>query len=134
MRSVCWLVGAMMVLVGSVAGTRCTGDATKAVVIVTEADFGKIIRVNVGDEIGILLQENPSTGFQWRCRWAAREQLVLVSNTFVPGNPQRPGQGGVRCFLLRAKARGFTDVTLQYGRWWPGGERQPPEGFVVRAY
>jgi predicted secreted protein len=44
-----------------------------------------------------------------------------------------PGAGGTRHFLLLVNHAGKGRVTLQYGRWWKNGERQPAKTFTIEA-
>jgi inhibitor of cysteine peptidase len=134
MRTASWLISVMMALGGSLYGKGCEGGGgSRDAVVVTERDFGRTVHVNVGDRINVSLHENPSTGYEWRCHWAPRDQLSLVRDSFVPGDPGRPGQGGVRHFILRADTPGRTDVTVQYGRWRSGGNRERAQVFIIRA-
>ena len=43
------------------------------------------------------------------------------------------GAGGTRHYLLLVNAPGKTEVTLQYGRWWNGGEREEPKSFTIET-
>jgi len=133
MRGAAWLLSAMMALGSGLTGRGCGTSRPTNIRVVTEADFGRLINVQVGDRVRISLNENPSTGYRWRYGWEPRGHLDLLRDRFVPGEPGRPGQGGVRNILLRASAVGRTEVWVQYGRWWRGGERQPKRFFIIRA-
>ncbi len=134
MRGAAWLLSAMMALGSGLTGKGCsTGTWGTGTRVVTEADFGRVINVEVGDRLRISLSENPSTGFSWRCGWDPRGHLELLRDTFVPDEPGRPGQGGVRNFVFRVSTPGRTDVWVQYGRWWRGGERRPTRFIIIRA-
>lgn len=112
-------------------GGASNGDPFGATVRVTEADLGAAITIKVGETVEIVLSENPSTGYQWRCTWTPSELLTLAGDVFLPRKPALPGTGGTRYFLLEAKEPGEALVTLQYGRWWPGGETEEPQYLTI---
>jgi predicted secreted protein len=133
MKGAAWLLSTMIALGSGLTGKGCTGSRAGEVRTITEADFGRVINVEVGDRVRVSLSENPSTGFTWRCGWQPQGHLDLVRDRFVPGEPGRPGQGGVRNLVFCACASGRTELWVQSGRWRRGGERRPTRFFIIRA-
>ena len=116
-----------IVLLGCLAGCGGGVAVDQNAVRLTEASFGGSFTVPLNGTVGIALPENGSTGYSWQCTWQPVDLLAMVGDTFVldPTTlPPPPGTGGTRCFRLRALAGGAVQITLQYGRWWPGGERE----------
>jgi inhibitor of cysteine peptidase len=107
----------------------------KGVVRVTKADFGKTINLGPRDKLEVVLTENPSTGYSWRCTWDPVGSLRVVRSDYVtpatsPGIVGAPGQ---RRIVLKPCSAGATVLTLQYGRWWEGGERDPANTITVQV-
>ena len=93
----------------------------------TSSDFGRSVELRVGQTVDIEVDENGSTGYTWRYSWRPRAGLTLVGDIFEGSDSRLAGAGGVRHFVLRAVQPGRVVVTLQYGRWWKGGDREPAE-------
>ena len=134
MRRLALCVGAFVGLTLGLAGCG-GGNATlpAATVTVYQASLNTAIALHVGETVRIVLNANPSTGYQWHCDWAPETGLLMVDNEFYPSQPTDPGAGGVEHFFMRAAQPGTATVTLQYGRWWPGGELQDPKTLTVNV-
>lgn len=113
--------------------TSCEGGSAPppADHVVTAGGLGSAVAMHVGETLNLQLQENPSTGFSWHISWEPATALELVSDTYVPDEPIIPGSGGTRSFLLKAAEAGGVTVTVQYGRWWEGGERMDPQALPI---
>lgn len=135
MRNACALVGVVVVLAlscwGCDSGSQSVLD--QADKVLGADDFGSTVAVAVGELIDIALQANPTTGYQWRCQWEPQEALELVDAPYIPTQPVMTGSGGVQHFLLRALQPGVVTVTLQYGRWWEGGELEEPQTVTLNV-
>lgn len=81
----------------------------------------------MGETLDLQLPENPSTGYSWHISWDPADALELVGDTYTPDQPVLAGSGGVRSFVLRVAQAGDATITVQYGRWWEGGERMDPQ-------
>lgn len=97
----------------------------------TRADFGTTKTVPVHQPIILELRENPTTGFTWHQSWAPEAALRLAQDNYLPDRPQLAGSGGTRQFVYEALAAGQVTITVQYGRWWDGGERQDPQTITL---
>jgi predicted secreted protein len=66
-------------------------------------------------EAVLSLAESPSTGYRWRLADVPPE-VEVVSSTFNPPDPGRPGQGGSRQFTLRVRSAGEYVLTAESAR------------------
>jgi inhibitor of cysteine peptidase len=90
----------------------------------TEQDSGREISVQIGDEVLVDLEENPSTGYAWALTSMIPGALEFQNSSFSPGEGGI-GSGGRRSFVFRASAAGSTALELQLRRPWESGS--PPE-------
>jgi len=83
----------------------------------------QLIDVSVGQEFRIVLDSNPTTGFEWQLAAPLDEPLVtLVGDAYsVPPTPGRTGAGGKHTWTFRAMRRGQTVIALKYSRSWEKG-------------
>jgi len=83
----------------------------------------QLIDVLVGQEFRIVLDSNPTTGFEWQLAALLDETLVtLVGNAYdVASTPGRTGAGGKQTWTFRAVRRGQTVIALKYSRSWEKG-------------
>ncbi len=94
-------------------------------VTVTQADGGRTLDVQEGDEITVQLPENPGTGYKWAVERRDRK-LALREDSFVPQSagiadaPQAIGRGGTRVLTLIAKSSGTAQLNLKHYRSWVG--------------
>ena len=95
--------------------------------------FGKTIKAAAGSLLDLALAENASTGYSWRCSCQPAGAVTVVRSTSVESGKNLPGAGGTRHFLLLVNRAGQAKVTLQYGRWWNHGDRQPVKTFTIQA-
>jgi inhibitor of cysteine peptidase len=90
-----------------------------AVITLTDANNGEVIRVRQGDEIVLGLPENASTGYRWHV--ARADGLDEKEMTGAEAAPSRqPGSGGVRKFRFAPKAPGSARLELIHWRHWEG--------------
>ena len=80
----------------------------------------QIIDVSAGQEFRIVLDANPTTGFEWQLAAPLDETLVtLVGDAYsVPSTPGRTGAGGKHTWTFKAMRRGQTVIALKYSRSW----------------
>jgi predicted secreted protein len=82
-------------------------------------DSGKQAVVAVGDDVFVILGENPTTGFLWAPDGLDGTLLTLVSSDFRRQGTGT-GAGGERRFHLTAKAAGRTPLRFKLWRAWEG--------------
>ena len=98
---------------------------------VTLAQMGGSQDMKVGESLVLKLPENGSTGYSWKRSWTPEGLLNIAREYYVPAEPVVPGSGGTRCFVFKALAAGQVVITVQYGRWWEGGETEAPHRLTL---
>lgn len=110
-----------------------TGTWYRADQQLTDDVFGKTIKAPQGALLDLALSENASTGYSWHVSSQPAGAVILVRKTGLGSGSNLPGSGGTAHFLLLVNRAGRSKVTLQYGRWWHNGEREPAKSFIVDA-
>ncbi len=88
------------------------GDATSPSVYTRS---GATISVQTGEQFVILLEANPSTGYEWSVT-ETPPQVRLVAQRYDPPAEQIPGRGGQEEFRFEARKRGRATLELAYAR------------------
>lgn len=74
----------------------------------------------VEDEIGMVLYENPSTGFLWEYEQSQEGVLEIMEDKYVsdPSNPKKPttGKGGQHFFRFKVIGSGTIEIQFTYAR------------------
>jgi len=83
--------------------------------IVDEKDQGKEITLSQGEEVEIILFENPGTGYQWKT--TSSNGIELIENRFERGK-EAIGSGGHHHWMIRLKASGKQQFEGSYLRPW----------------
>ena len=86
----------------------------------TYADPGQKIDVGVNEEFVIVLESNPTTGYDWQ-ESHDENMLKLVGSEYKMGKEAEQGlvgAGGVDYFRFKALNKGETEVTMTYKRLW----------------
>jgi inhibitor of cysteine peptidase len=88
----------------------------------TAADKGSQVNVKLGEQVAIILDGNPSTGYTWEATGldtAIFEQIGEA--TFVSSDPGLVGAGGSMTLTFKAVKAGTAVLTLVYHRPWETG-------------
>ncbi len=98
-------------------------------------DHGKVLQAILGQQIGIGLEGDPATGFEWRLVKVEGQAVKWSGKTYVSIPPrQRPRYTrraeGTYWFMLDAVKRGRATVTLEYAQPWEKDKR-PAKTFKV---
>jgi predicted secreted protein len=98
------------------------------------------ISVKVEQEIKLVLESNPTTGYSWTVNkldtsYLCAENLNTSDNTSSdytsdPHEPGMVGYGGHHTFKFLAIKSGETEIQLQYKRLW---ESENPEPFILKV-
>lgn len=110
------LVGATLLITGLYAGdTKEKNTAKCALCVKDEANT----RVCAGCSIEVVLDSNPTTGYQWTKK-ESPEGIVNISQQYVPNekNQALVGIGGHEHFTITALKSGATTLTFSYKRSW----------------
>lgn len=117
----------VILIAGLAAATAGCGGQTNAdggPVKLTEADNGKTITVEAGDDVQVILNGNPTTGYSWT---ATVGDKTVVQQQGDPAyaqestDPSVVGAGGTYTFTFEAAAAGQTTLTLDYARSFEEG-------------
>ena len=112
-----------------VLATACT--PVNKTVTLTTSDKGSQVDVNVGQQIVIALDGNPSTGFTWEAKDLDTTMFEEVGDpAFTSSNPGSVGSGGTLTLTFKALKAGTSNLTLIYHRPWETGVA-PIDTFTV---
>lgn len=119
------IVAALAALVLTVSGCS-VGTTAKEY-----KDASVPIEVEKGSTFTIVLDSNPTTGFQWQFASAVDENVISLSKTeYIKAEPVTIGSGGEEKWTFSADGLGETTINLIYVRPWetPGEQAQQTEG------
>ncbi len=85
--------------------------------MITSADSNKTINAIVGQEVGIALIENPTTGYRWTYHVSGGD-INLVSDDYNLPKGSGAGGGGTRVFIFKVKTQGLIKLDFQLCRAW----------------
>jgi len=88
-----------------------------------------MLEVQVGETFEVKLCSNPSTGFQWSEKAEINDQTILQQkdHEFIGPEsepPPPPGTPGQEVWAFEALKQGSSDIYLEYGQPWDGGEEE----------
>jgi inhibitor of cysteine peptidase len=118
----------LIVLVGMAVGSGGCGGSSD-VVKLTDADNGKSVSAEVGDQIEVVLAGNPTTGYAWTVTMTDADKAVLEQQgdavyEEASTDSSVVGGGGTYTFTFKAIATGAANPTFSYARSF---ESNPPE-------
>ena len=112
-----------------VLATAC--NPVNKTVTLTAVDKGSQVDVNVGQQIVIALDGNPSTGFTWEAKDLDTTMFEEVGDpAFTSSNPGSVGSGGTLTLTFKALKAGTSNLTLVYHRPWETSV-EPIDTFAV---
>lgn len=82
---------------------------------------GTPIEVGVGQEFEIVLESNPSTGFEWQAPGALDKSLKLVDSGFISPKKQVPGAPGQQFWRYQGVSAGTSEISYEYLRSFEKG-------------
>jgi inhibitor of cysteine peptidase len=114
----------VMVIAITVSSGLCAGEKqTVSKENATYTDPEKTIQCNVGEAFSIVLDSNPSTGYQWRLAQPSnREFLKLINSTYRAPITELVGAGGKEIWSFKALSVGQRTILLEYVRPWEKGK------------
>lgn len=81
------------------------------------------IVVEKGDEFAIVLESNPSTGYQWKLNRPLDDKILTLEKTeYEPPEEQLLGAPGEERWIFKAHELGRTTIELAYVRPWEEAE------------
>lgn len=77
-----------------------------------------------GESLIIELEENPTTGFTWKCDEYDTSILELLDDAYMPDNTETDivGRGGIHHYEFRGLSEGETTLTFKYIKSWEGDD------------
>ena len=91
-----------------------TGDPNVSTITLTHADYGKVVKIRVGNILALHLDENSATGYQWAMETRDEEVVALRSAVYVHS------RSGQRRLTFHAKKAGSVPLQLKLWRAWEG--------------
>lgn len=98
--------------------------------VITQADDHTTITVQSGGEIGLHLEENLTTGFQWSFEELSPSMELVHDEYHLAGTPLIPGASGVHEWRFKAAEPGSYQVRMRYSQPW-GDESAVDRRFAV---
>lgn len=131
MRHLLFLIGLAGLLVVSASCESTDGQTGEdSELVVTAEQNGRSVTLHRGQTLAILLQGNPTTGYQWTLAYHNPAFLRELSSTYEPDS-DAVGAGGTYTFRFEALQEGLTSLALHYQRTW---EPEPLEIFTLRLH
>ncbi|NJL05247.1 MAG: protease inhibitor I42 family protein [Chloroflexaceae bacterium] len=124
-----WYVIGFILMGGMLAA--CGGNPPPAPTSLTAADSGRDVTLQVGAELVLTLEGNPTTGYEWQVEQVDAAVLAQQGEPEYTAAATMPGSSGVFVFRFTAQAAGSTPLVLGYSR--PFEPDTPPiEEFTVQ--
>jgi len=129
MRTICWFVAGVCLL--GLGACNQQPAAPGADHVVSDLDLPATVDARVGETIDLALASNASTGYSWHCAWTPEALLTQMRDEYEGSGSTAPGSGGTTHFTFQCARPGTVTITVQYGQWWEGGDRQEPQTVTV---
>lgn len=96
-----------------------------------ETAFNPALFLDQGERLIIVLPENATTSYRWRCTWEPINALLLALDAYYPPRGGVIGAPGVHRFGFLLSRPGLARIVLQEGNFRPGGPRLLPQSLLV---
>ncbi len=93
-------------------------STTGKTVMITQAQNQSKVKVKKDASFQVLLNANPTTGFDWQILSYDSTVIEVKHKSFIKSDTQRMGAPGKQVFKFKAIAAGITDLRLIYVRPW----------------
>ncbi len=90
----------------------CTGNPVR----LYQIDSGRTIKVGPGDTLEIVLDANPTTGYQWKALPWDTEVIEQIDKPVYKSKSEAIGSGGELTFYFKALSTGETALKFIYFR------------------
>ena len=105
----------------------CSSSDDEKTYVVSAEDNGQAVNLKIGDKLEVVLQGNPTTGYEWVTTSVDSSVLIPGDSSFTPES-DATGAGGEYVFKYTGAALGTTVLRLAYQRSWEG---RPTQTFYV---
>jgi predicted secreted protein len=99
----------------------------RSLLITNDRDHVDDVRLEVGEELEVVVEENATTGFEWRARTDPGDVVQVVDSRFEAPDSPAAGAAGTRRVVVVARRAGDAVLTLELRRHWetsgPPGRR-----------
>jgi inhibitor of cysteine peptidase len=106
----------IFLILATIPSALCT--ATPSIMnsnrVITDADNGKTINLNKGNEFSLKLTENPTTGYSWKITLSSG--LKLIQDQYIPPVTAKKGAQGQHIWVIQAIKNGSQGVVGKYSR------------------
>jgi len=106
------LFAALVMVLGPGAGSAPAGG----VIVVGENDARSTVEIVCGERLQVVLNANPTTGYQWAVEAVDPNVLKTVGEGFYPPDSRLVGAGGKAEWSFDALSPGRTTLKLIYRR------------------
>jgi predicted secreted protein len=116
------------------AAPAAPAPAAPAPVELDAARLGQPVTLQVGQQLIVRLEANPTTGYQWTTTLSGPSVVAALPPEYTPSStePGIVGAGGVTTLRFTGQAPGSVRIGLTYERPWERGSTPPPQqGLVV---
>ena len=110
-----------MIGVGAIALTQVDRDSPVSASIGPD-ESGSIVDLDVGGELTIALQANPSTGYGWTVTSIDPAVVTQTGEPELSAESNLIGAGATVTFRFTAAGAGVSELRLDYQRPWEGVE------------
>jgi len=81
-----------------------------------QIDSGRVIKMNPGDTLEIVLDANPTTGYQWKALPWNTKVIEQIDKPVYKSRSEAIGSGGELTFYFKALSTGQTPLEFIYFR------------------
>lgn len=92
---------------------------------------GEPIKVKAGQIFTIRMESNPTTGYGWQLSKALDNNIILVTNAFIPPDSKLMCAGGHEVWTFKAIEQGQTEISIKYVRPWEKDQPTRTNVFTV---
>lgn len=106
----------MLILMLTSCGAQVAAETPEPLLpdVVPTSDPSQTIEAAAGSEFQIVIESNPTTGYQWEIIGGLPSGTELLAKEYAPQGPMMVGSGGVDIFTFRAGEPGEVRITLGY--------------------
>jgi len=80
-------------------------------------------QMEVNDKLTVKLRSNPTTGFEWTYKTSGDTVLKEEDHDYEEPKEGLMGASGMEVWTFEAFEKGTTEVIMEYGQSWEGGEK-----------
>jgi len=125
-----YLIG-LLILAMTMATANSQGSTNMSEKTEEYLNPGELIKVKAGQIFTIRMESNPTTGYGWQLSKALDNQIIMVTNAFIPPDSKLMGAGGHEVWTFKAISEGQVEISMQYVRPWEKDQAARTNVFTV---